>query len=160
HLDKSSHLPVDQISLADPAHLVEQYLGRVALEPSAATRAKLLRELSWLFESQVRDPARALTARLAAYREQPQRSAWSNLERVARGAHGGEEGARAPPATPGELPPADRAPAGVHIGGLCEPRLEPPASALAAYRRAVAADPDCCDAHLRLEALLRARNDH
>jgi tetratricopeptide (TPR) repeat protein len=159
-LDKTTNADDGEAQDQDPTQLIESYLARVATETEPPVRAQLLRQLSWLFENQVRDPTRALTARLAAYREQPQRSAWSSLERLAAVVDGWAELIGELSESVSELPLDDRADAWVYIGGLYEKRLGHPDQALACYRYAVDSDGDCAEARQRLEALLRARGEH
>src|SRR4051812_48854814 len=110
----------------EPETLIDQYLRRIEDETAPEARAKLLRELAWLFENEVRDPARALTARLAAYREQPQRAAWSGLERLADAVDGWSELVGEVAASIPDLAVEDRAHGWVYLGGIYERRLEHP----------------------------------
>jgi tetratricopeptide (TPR) repeat protein len=69
--------------LGDFERLIELNLGRVGVEPDAATRGAMLLEVARIFENEIGDLQKAFTALLAAYKEDPQPSAWAELERLA-----------------------------------------------------------------------------
>ena len=140
--------------------VLEKYLARIHGTDSPVDRARLLRELSRLCEDEMHDPARALTASLAAYREQPQRAAWSNLERLAGIADGWSELVSALEEAAPELAPEDQSDAWVHVGNIYEQRLGHPDQAMRCYRSGAASDGRCPEARRRLEALLRARGEY
>ncbi|HEX4456728.1 MAG TPA: SIR2 family protein, partial [Polyangia bacterium] len=89
--------------------LVELLLGRVGIEPTAARRAEMLSSVARIFEYEADDAERALTALLAAYKEEPAQADWHELERLADAAKGWDDVIRelAPVTT---LPAAVRAP--------------------------------------------------
>src|SRR5258706_1622507 len=70
-------------AVSDHERLVEIFLGRVGVEPDSKRRASMLLEVARLFENEVGDLAKAFTALLAAYKEDPQTEAWTELERLA-----------------------------------------------------------------------------
>jgi Tfp pilus assembly protein PilF len=67
--------------------LMELLLGRVGVEPEARVRAELLRQVARAFEFELDDAERALTALLAAYKEEPATAEWTELARLADGAN-------------------------------------------------------------------------
>ncbi|HEY7957554.1 MAG TPA: SIR2 family protein [Polyangia bacterium] len=67
----------------DHDRLIDLLLGRVAVEPDPDKRADTLLTVARILEHETEDPARALTALLAAYKERPERAAWHELERLA-----------------------------------------------------------------------------
>lgn len=142
----------------DWERLIELIVGRTALEPTPARRSAILAEAARLFEEELHDPARALTAQLAAYREAPSSALWERLERLA--AATGEwrtleaELAGAIDA----LPAADRAEGWTRLGALRDEELGDVDGALAAAARALALVPDHPGAiELRCAALRHAR---
>src|SRR4051812_16234486 len=140
--------------------VLEKYLARIHGADSPIDRARLLRELSRLCEDELHDPARALTASLAAYREQPLRAAWNNLERLAGVADGWSDLVSTLEEAAPELSAEDHADAWVHVGTIYEQRLGHPEQAIRCYRLGVASDGRCPEARRRLEALLRARGEY
>jgi tetratricopeptide (TPR) repeat protein len=151
---------VDEAGRDDDAQILERYLTRIQEHESAEERARLLRELSRVCENDLNDPARAFAASLAAYREQPQRAAWNNLERLAASADGWSDLTTALSDAVTDLSEADRADAWVHIGALYQERLAHPDKALQCYRNALASDRRCPEARRCLEGLLRARGEY
>ncbi len=63
--------------------LIELFLARVGVEADGKRRASMLLEVGQLFESKVGDLAKAFTALLAAYKEDPRPHTWDELERLA-----------------------------------------------------------------------------
>ena len=63
--------------------LIELFLARVGIEAEATRRSTMLLEVAQLFESKVGDLAKAFTALLAAYKEDPRPHTWDELERLA-----------------------------------------------------------------------------
>jgi len=142
----------------DWPRLIELTVGRTALEPTAAARAALLEEAARLYEEELHDPARALTAQLAAYHEAPSSAHWERLERLA-GATGDWRALEAGLfAAVDALPEADRAEAWTRLGALRDEELGDTDGALAAAAKALALDPDHGAAiELRVAALRHAR---
>ncbi len=68
---------------ADWDLLVELYLGRAGVEATAARRGHFLLSVARLFENEVGDLQKAFTALLAAYKEDPLPTTFSELERLA-----------------------------------------------------------------------------
>ena len=142
----------------DWPRLIELTVGRTALEPSAARRAARLGEAARLYEEELGDAARALTAELAAYREAPSSARWERLERLAA-ATGQWRALEAELAAGLErLPAANRAEAWTRLGALRDEELGDVDGALAAAAEALALAPDWPAAwELRVAALRHAR---
>lgn len=142
----------------DWPRLIELLVGRVAFAPSAAERAALLGEAARLYEEELHDAARALTALLAAYREAPSAAHWERLERLA--AETGQWRALEADlaAMIDAVPAAERADAWTRLGALRDEELGDVEGALAAAGRALALVPDHAGAsELRVTALRHAR---
>lgn len=87
---------LDRIAVAlrekgDLDGLLELTLARVDVEPEARRRAEVLIQLARMFEYEADDAPRALTALLAAYREDPAQADWHELQRVADHAEGWDD---------------------------------------------------------------------
>jgi tetratricopeptide (TPR) repeat protein len=134
--------------------VVERHLGRIAEEPDAWRRRELLEQVACVFERELRDPHRAMTALFEAYREHPERDAWAELERLAgatgRFAELAEELEQAIP----RLPEADRADAWTRLGSLSA-EIGATEAALGAFAAALGSSPDHREAHDRRLELLR-----
>jgi tetratricopeptide (TPR) repeat protein len=102
----------------DIAQILDDALARIQAERDPAQRAERLRDLARYFEHRRGDPARALTALIAAYREQPRRAAWEKLERLAEAAGAWGELLPELRASLDELAPAERADARLHLEGV------------------------------------------
>ncbi len=134
---------------------IERYLARVAEEPDARRRRELLEEVACVFERELGDPDRALTALLEAYRETPAKDAWWELERLAGLTGRFAELASEIEATLPHLPAGDRADAWTRLGSLRAERLGAADDALAAFAAALGSDPDHREATERRLRLLR-----
>ena len=142
----------------DWARVIELAVGRTALEPSAARRAALLGEAARLYEDELQDPARALTAQLAAYREAPSTAQWERLERLAAATAQWRALEAELAAAIDRLPEVDRAEAWTQLGALRDEELGDVDGALAAATRALELAPDHGAAdELRVSVLRRAR---
>ncbi|MGZ3430051.1 MAG: SIR2 family protein, partial [Polyangia bacterium] len=142
----------------DFERLAELYVGRTTIEPSPARRAALLGEAARLYEEELRAPARALTAYLAAYREVPSRGKWERLEQLAATADQWRMLDAELSASVEALPEADRADAWARLGALRDEELGEPDAALAATEKALALAPDHAGAiELRVAVLKHAR---
>jgi tetratricopeptide (TPR) repeat protein len=84
-------LTVELRERGDHQALVELLLGRVAVEPQPSRRAEMLLAVARLFEHEADDAPRALTALLAAYKEEPAQAAWYELERLAHTTNGWDD---------------------------------------------------------------------
>jgi tetratricopeptide (TPR) repeat protein len=100
--------------------LMELLLGRVAVEPESHQRAALLRQVARAFEFEMDDPARALTAILAAYKEEPATAEWSELFRVANACGGWDDVKSELGDIIGRLSPSVRAPLARQLGRHAE----------------------------------------
>jgi tetratricopeptide (TPR) repeat protein len=86
-LARLDQLTIELRQRGDFDHLVELLLGRVGVEEQHGRRAEMLLEVARIFEHEAKDATRAFTALIAAYKEDPQRAEWSELERVTTAAN-------------------------------------------------------------------------
>ncbi len=157
-IERLDALEARLVQRRDHGRLVELYVGRTALEPSSARRAALLAEASRLYEDDLRDPARALTAHLAAYREAPSRTQWERLERLAAAADQWRALDAELSSSLEALPEADRADAWARLGAMRDEELGDVEGALAATQKALTLEPDHAGAiEVRVAVLKRAR---
>jgi tetratricopeptide (TPR) repeat protein len=82
-LDKLDGIERRSREAADHERLVELYLGRVGVEPTAERRGAFLIQVAKLFENELGDLGKAFTAHIAAYKETHAPEAWDELERLA-----------------------------------------------------------------------------
>lgn len=126
---------------ADTDQLVESYLDRAEAAADERERAAVLRELARLLEHNLGDPESAFAVRVFAYRIQPERSEWDDLERLAARAAQWDELCAAYEAAEPHLPPAHRADACWRLARLYAQRLDLTHRALASAGEALALDP-------------------
>ena len=136
--------------------LVERQLARIAEEHDARTRRDILEKIACVFERELRDPDRALTALFEAYRELPGRDAWTELDRLAAATGRFAELAGELEQAIAHLPAADRADAWTRLGTL-HADIGATEQALGAFAAALGGAPDHADAHQRRLELLRRR---
>jgi tetratricopeptide (TPR) repeat protein len=125
----------------DPEKLIELWVGRVAIEPEARRRAELLGDVARVLEDELRDPGRALAARLASYAEAPARGAWEKLESLAAATGQWTELTDELRAHLTELPAVDQADAWARIAAIRDEELDDADGALAASESALGLDP-------------------
>jgi tetratricopeptide (TPR) repeat protein len=152
HLDK---LERKLRAAADHERLVELHLGRVAVEPEAGNRAHRLLEVARLFENEVGDLGKAFTALLAGYKEDPQPSVWSELERLTSATGTWTELLSELAEVVPHLPEAERAEAWVRIARLYSDKLNHLEYALTSLAEALKLAPDLASAQDMRVALLR-----
>ncbi len=87
-IERLDRIAVELREKGDLDGLLELALARVDVEPEARRRGEVLIQLARMFEYEADDAARALTALLAAYREDPSQADWHELARVADAADG------------------------------------------------------------------------
>ena len=90
-IERLDRLAVELREKGDLDGLLELTLARVDVEPEARRRAEVLIQLARMFEYEADDAARALTALLAAYREDSSQAEWHELKRLADAASGWDE---------------------------------------------------------------------
>jgi tetratricopeptide (TPR) repeat protein len=90
-IERLDRLAIELREKGDLDGLLELTLGRVDVEPEARRRGEVLLQLARMLEYEADDAPRALTAMLAAYREDPTQADWHEIERVANGADGWDE---------------------------------------------------------------------
>lgn len=90
-IERLDRLAVELREKGDLDGLLELTLQRVDVEPEARRRAEVLVHLARMFEYEADDAPRALTALLAAYREDPTQADWHELSRVADHARGWDD---------------------------------------------------------------------
>jgi tetratricopeptide (TPR) repeat protein len=83
-LDDVKRLEQHLRSTGDWEHLVDIYLARVAAETEHSRRADILLDLAVMLEHDADDADRALSARLAAFTEEPSATVIDDLTRLAR----------------------------------------------------------------------------
>lgn len=145
----------------DGERLVDILVGRIEVENAAEVRAGLLRELARVFEREIHDLERALTALTTALREHPaDDSALDEAERLASETDGWTELISEVAAIAGEIAAPEVA-AGywTRLGAWYEQHTEHPDYAVAAYRQAIKlADGSVArqlDAYAGIEEVLR-----
>ncbi|HXU68102.1 MAG TPA: SIR2 family protein [Polyangia bacterium] len=90
-IERLDRLAVELREKGDLDGLLELTLARVDVEPEARRRGEALLQLARMFEYEADDAARALTALLAAYREDPSQADWHELQRISDAANGWDE---------------------------------------------------------------------
>jgi tetratricopeptide (TPR) repeat protein len=90
-IERLDRLAVELREKGDLDGLLELTLGRVDVEPEARRRGEVLLQLARMFEYEADDAPRALTALLAAYREDPTQADWRELSRIADHADGWDD---------------------------------------------------------------------
>jgi tetratricopeptide (TPR) repeat protein len=141
--------------LPDHEKLVELYLGRVGVELEASRRAHMLLEVARLFENEVGDLAKAFTALLAGYKEDPQPNVWTELERLASATGMWTELLSELAEVVPTLPELDRAAAWVRIARLYGDKLGHTEYALTSLNEALKLAPDLTEAQEARITLLR-----
>src|SRR6185312_1440817 len=90
-IERLDRLAVELREKGDLDGLLELTLGRVDVEPEARRRAEVLLQLARMFAYEADDAPRALTALLAAYREDPSQADWHEIARIAESAGGWDD---------------------------------------------------------------------
>ena len=90
-IERLDRLAVELREKGDLDGLLELTLGRVDVEPEARRRAEVLLQLARMFAYEADDAPRALTALLAAYREDPTQADWHEIARIAESAGGWDD---------------------------------------------------------------------
>src|SRR5262249_19720080 len=135
--------------------LVELFLGKVGVEPEAQKRAAMLLEVAKLFENEVGDLAKAFTALLAGYKEDPRPEVWTELERLASATGMWTELLSELAEVVPALPEIDRAEAWVRIARLYGDKLNHDEYALTSLDEALKLTPDSIEAQDMRIGLLR-----
>ncbi|MCW3030604.1 MAG: Tetratricopeptide 2 repeat protein, partial [Solirubrobacterales bacterium] len=146
-IERLDRLAVELREKGDLDGLLELAVARVDVEPEARRRCEVLLQLARMFEYEADDAPRALTALLAAYREDPTQADWHELSRIADHAQGWDEVASELASLP-SLPPKVR--------GELARRLERWPELVAALDEQAAIDPDNAQALAREAAELCA----
>jgi tetratricopeptide (TPR) repeat protein len=156
-LDRLDALEKKLRGLSEWERLVELYLGRVAVEPDAHKRAHMLLEVAKLFENEVGDLAKAFTALLAGYKEDPQQEVWNELERLASATGTWTELLSELAEIAPTLPESERAAAWLRIARLYADKLGNAEYALTSLGEALTLAPELADAQeMRITLLRRA----
>ncbi|HEX8953251.1 MAG TPA: SIR2 family protein, partial [Polyangia bacterium] len=90
-IERLDRIAVELREKGDLDGLLELTLERVDVEPEARRRGEVLLQLARMFAYEADDAARALTALLAAYREDPSQADWHELSRIAENADGWDD---------------------------------------------------------------------
>lgn len=154
-LDRLDQLEKKLRELGDHDKLVELYLGRVDVEPEAAKRAHMLSEVAKIFENEVGDLAKAFTALLAGYKEDPRPELWTELERLASATGQWTELLAELTEIVPHMAEAERAAAWVRIARLYGDKLGHTEYALTSLSEALKLEPELTEAQEMRIALLR-----
>lgn len=125
--------------------LVELYLGRAGIEATAQRRGHFLLSVARLFENEVGDLQKAFTALLAAYKEDPQQTTFSELERLASATGMWTELLSELAEIVPTLPDKDRAAAWIRIARLYGDKLGHAQYALTSLDEALRLQPEGAD---------------
>lgn len=125
----------------DMDQLVESYLDRAEAAADERARASVLRDLARLLEHSLSDPESAFAVRVFAYRVQPERSEWDDLERLAARAEQWDELCAAYEAAEPHLPAPHRADACWRLARLYAQRMDLTHRALERASQALALEP-------------------
>jgi tetratricopeptide (TPR) repeat protein len=141
----------------DWERLVELHLGMIDAAPAAAARAQRLLQVARLFENEVGDLAKAFTALVAGYKEDPQPHVWDELERLASATGQWAELLAELAEIVPSLPEAERAAAWVRLAKHYADKLGNGEHALSSLDEALKLEPGHTQAEeLRIELLRRA----
>lgn len=143
---------------ADWDLLVDLYLGRAGIEATAERRGHFLLAVARLFETEVGDLQKSFTALLAAYKEDPQTTTFSELERLASATGMWTELLSELAEIVPTLPDKDRAAAWIRIARLYGDKLGHAQYALTSLEEALRLSPEGADllaAHEMRISLLR-----
>ncbi len=121
--------------------LMELHLGFIEVEPQASERARRLREVAQILETEVGDLARAFTALVAAYKEDPEQDLAGELERLAGAAGMWSELLAEYTAIAPQLKQELRAPHWTRVARLYGEKLGHAEYALTSVEEALKADP-------------------
>jgi len=143
--------------LGEHDKLIELHLGRVDVEKEPALRAARLGDVARIFENEVGDLSKAFTALLAAYKEDPQPSLWTELERLASATGMWTELLAELAEVVPSLPETERAAAWVRMARLYGDKLSQSDYALTSIDEALKLQPDDGEAlEMRLGLYRRA----
>jgi tetratricopeptide (TPR) repeat protein len=154
-LDRLDQLERKLRAANEHERLVELFLGKVGVEPDAQKRAAMLLEVAKLFENEVGDLAKAFTALLAGYKEDPRPEVWSELERLASATGMWTELLSELAEVVPALPEVDRAEAWVRIARLYGDKLGHTEYALTSLDEALKLAPELAEAQEMRISLLR-----
>jgi tetratricopeptide (TPR) repeat protein len=142
---------------ANSDRLIEILMGRTEVEPSAARRADMLREVAGVFQNQVGDLPKAFTALTVALREDPSNTeTLEAAEALAAETDGWTELVTDVAEIAGDIEdPITGAAYWARLGKWYDERLHHYDYAIAAYRQAVKLDSERLEAHTGLEEVFR-----